>query len=84
MTPEQLLAIADEFCLLYKVHIRSFAALAACAAIPAARIHGVPVCQSPQEGASLLHDAIVNLSPLTSHNPAFADIVRDVYLRWSE
>lgn len=82
-TGEQLLAIADEFCPIYKVQIRSFAAIAACATIPGARLHGVPVCQSPQEGAFLLADAIRNLSPLTSHNPAFADVARDVYLRWA-
>ena len=84
MSPEQLLAIADEFCPAYKVRVRSFAMLAACAAVPGARIHGVPVCQSPQEGAMLLFDAISNLSPLTGHNAAFASIARDVYLRWAE
>lgn len=81
MTPEQLLAVADEFCPLYKSQVRSFAALAACAAIPDARIHGVRVCGSPREGAFLLADAITKLQPLTSHNDAFAVIARDVYLR---
>lgn len=81
MTPEQLLAIADEFCPLYKAQVRSFAALAACAAIPDARIHGVRVCGSAREGALLLADAIATLKPLTTNNDAFAVIARDVYLR---
>ena len=82
-TGEQLLAIADEFCPIYKGQIRSFAAIAACAAIPGARLHGVPVCQSPQEGAFLLADAIRNLSPLTSHNHEFAATAQEIYFRWT-
>lgn len=84
LSPEQLLAIADEFCPIYKVHVRSFAALAAAAAVPGARIHGVPVCGSVTEGSNSLYDAIVQLQPLTNHNSAFADVARDVYSRWAE
>lgn len=84
LTPEQLLAIADEFCAARHVQVRSFAAIAACAAVPGARIHGAPVCGSAQEGAFLLADAITSLTPLTSHNATFALLARDVYLRWCE
>lgn len=81
LTPEQVLAAADEFCAARGVHVRSFAALAACAAVPGARIHGVPVCGSPREGAFLLFDATVRLKPLTDHNQTFAAVLRDTYLR---
>lgn len=84
LTPEQLLAIADEFCAARPADIRSFAAIAACAAIPGARIHGVPVCGSAQEGAFLLYDAILRLSPLTHLNETFAACARDIYLRWCD
>ncbi|MCP1388482.1 TetR family transcriptional regulator [Corynebacterium sp. TA-R-1] len=84
LSPEQLLAIADEFCAAYKVRIRSFPALAACAAVPGARIHGVPVCGSEREAGLSLYDAILHLKPLTSHNTDFAAIARDVYLRWAD
>ena len=40
---EQLLAVADEYCAFHSCHVRSFAALAASAAVPGARLHGVPV-----------------------------------------
>lgn len=84
LTPEQLLAIADEFCATRPADVRSFAAIAACAAVPGSRIHGVPVCGSAQEGACLLYDAIGRLSPLTHLNDAFAACARDIYLRWCD
>ncbi|WP_066528262.1 TetR family transcriptional regulator [Corynebacterium bouchesdurhonense] len=84
LTPEQVLAVADEFCAARGVHVRSFGALAACAAVPGARIHGVPVCGSPREGAFLLFDATVRLKPLTDHNQTFAAVLRDTYLRWCD
>ena len=42
-----------------------------------------PAQGSPIESSSL-HDAIVQLQPLTNHNSAFADVTRDVYSRWAE
>lgn len=84
LAPEQVLVVADEFCAARGVHVRSFAALTACAAVPGARIHGVPVCGSPREGASLLFDATMRLEPLSEHNHTFAAVLRDTYLRWCE
>lgn len=84
LTPEQVLAVADEFCAAHGARIRSFAALAACAAVPGARIHGAPVCGSPREGALLLFDATVRLQPLTERNHTFAAVLRDTYLRWCD
>ncbi|UIZ92159.1 TetR family transcriptional regulator [Corynebacterium sp. CNCTC7651] len=84
LSAEQLLAIADEFCAATKARVRSFPALAACAAIPGARIHGVPACGSEREAGLLLYDAILNLKPLTSHNAEFGAAAREVYWRWVE
>lgn len=84
LSAEQLLAVADEFCPAYKVQVRSFAALVACAAVPGARLHGVPVCGSAREAGGLLADAIRRLRPLSDANDAFADVAREVYLRWAE
>ena len=84
MTPEQMLAIADEFCAVYKVQVRSFAALAAVAAVPEARFHGVAVHTSDGEKAEGVHTAVVKLSPLTGENEAFAELCRQVYLRWAQ
>lgn len=87
-TPEQLLLLADEFSAHLSAptptQIRSFTALAACAAVPGARIHGVPVCGSDREAADELAQAIVTLRPLTAANAEFARLARDVYLRWAD
>ncbi len=84
LTPEQLLAIADEFCLIYKVRIRSFSALAACAAAPGARIHGVPVCESVAKAGKALHQTIKWVKPLTHANAEFAQISEEIYVRWAK
>lgn len=83
-TPEQLLAVADEFCPIYKVRVRSFSALAACAAVPGARVHGVPVFDAVSPAAQALADAIERLEPLTGANPSFAGVAAGVYRRWAE
>ena len=51
---EQLLAVADEYCAFHGCHVRSFAALAASAAVPGARLHGVPVFDSVEAAAAAL------------------------------
>lgn len=84
LSSEQLLAIADECTHIYKVRIRSFAALCACAAVPGARLHGVPVHDTPHAAARGLADTIRELRPLTGANDAFADIAGTTYLRWVE
>lgn len=83
-TPEQLLAVADEFCPMYKVRVRSFSALAACAAVPGARVHGVPVFDAADPAARALADAVARMEPLTGANPSFAGVAAEVYRRWAE
>lgn len=84
-SPEQLLAVADEYCAFHGCQVRSFAALAAAAAVPGARLHGVPVFDSEAAAASALADVIRSLEPLSpaSVNPGFADVAAEVYRRWA-
>lgn len=82
-SPEQLLAVADEFCPIYKVQIRSFASLAACAAVPGARIHGVAVFDSVEGAARGLREAVVKQKPLSGANEEFAEVAAEVYRRWA-
>lgn len=83
-TPEQLLAVADEFCPIYKVQIRSFSSLTACAAVPGARVHGVPVFDAVDPAARALADAVARMEPLTGANAAFGDVAAEVYRRWAQ
>ena len=83
-SPEQLLAIADEYCAFHGCHVRSFAALAACAAVPGSRLHGVPVFDSVDAAAAALSETVVALSPLSDSNEGFADIVAEVFRRWAD
>lgn len=83
LSPEQLLAIADEFCAAHPVHVRSFSALAACAAVPGSRIHGVTVFDSVEPASLALAAAIRRLEPLSALNDAFATTTADIYRRWA-
>lgn len=83
-SPEQLLAIADEYCSFHGCHVRSFAALAACAAVPGARFHGVAVFDSVDAAAAALSEAVVALEPLSNSNEGFADVVAEVFRRWAD
>lgn len=80
---EQLLAIADEYCAFHGCQVRSFAALAACAAVPGSRFHGVPVFDSVGAAATALAETIRLLEPLSGSNPGFADVAAEVYRRWA-
>ncbi|WP_414627432.1 TetR family transcriptional regulator [Corynebacterium sp.] len=82
LSTEQLLSIADEVCALYKVRVRSFAALAACAAVPGARVYGVPVFDSPAAAAAELRRTIAALEPLTAENAVLAECAAEVYRDW--
>ena len=84
LTPEQLLAVADEYCAFHGCQVRSFASLVACAAVPGARLHGVPVFDSVAGAANELADAIRSLEPLSGSNAGFADVAAEVYRRWAE
>ena len=81
---EQLLAIADEYCAFHGCHVRSFAALAACAAVPGARFHGVAVFDSVDAAAAALSETVVALEPLSNSNEGFADVVAEVFRRWAD
>ena len=81
---EQLLAVADEYCAFHGCHVRSFAALAASAAVPGARLHGVPVFDSVEAAAAALAETIRALEPLSGFNAGFADVAGEVYRRWAE
>lgn len=84
LSPEQLLAVADEFCPIYKVQIRCFASLVACAAVPGARVHGVAVYDSVEGAARGLRGAVEKQKPLSGENAAFAAVAAEVYRRWAE
>ena len=81
---EQLLAVADEYCSFHGCQVRSFAALAACAAVPGARFHGVAVFDSVDAAAAALSETVVALSPLSNSNEGFADVVAEVFRRWAD
>ncbi|WKD56599.1 hypothetical protein CAPI_00045 [Corynebacterium capitovis DSM 44611] len=81
---EQLLAVADEVCAQYQVRVRSFSALAACAAVPGARIHGVPVFDSVEDAAAALARTVAALRPLSGANQALAAVAEDVFRAWAE
>lgn len=84
LTPEQLLLIADEFCAVHRARVRSFAALAAAAAAPGARLHGVAVFDSPAAAGQALEEAVAKLAPLNDKNEAFARVCGEVYRRFAE
>lgn len=81
LSTEQLLSIADEFCEAYPARIRSFSAIAAAAAVPGARVHGIPVHDTPQAAATALNFALTRLEPLSAHNSEFAKVCATVYQR---
>lgn len=84
LTPEQLLIIADECCTAWGTTVRSYSAVCAAAAIPGARIAGVPVFDSPTAAARALARGIERLAPLSADNDLFAHAAADIYLRWAD
>ncbi|OHO82710.1 TetR family transcriptional regulator [Corynebacterium sp. HMSC036E10] len=83
LSAEQLLDIADEYCDFHGCHITSFGFLAACAAVPGSRFHGVPVFDSVDAAAEALSSSITALAPLSSGNEGFAVVAAEVYRRWA-
>lgn len=84
LSPEQLLSLADEFTLTTPTHIQSFSALVACAAVPGAKVDGVPVFDSVEDAAVALAGAVEKLQPLSHGNEAFGRLAAEVYRRWAE
>ena len=79
LSPEQLLLIADEFCATHRVHIRDFGALVAAAAVPGARIAGIPVHEGTAAAGRALAAAVTGLEPLSGRNREFGEACREVY-----
>ncbi|MDO5669909.1 MAG: TetR family transcriptional regulator [Corynebacterium sp.] len=83
LSPEQLLLIADEFCTTHGTQVQDFGALVAAAAVPGARIAGIPVHDNSSAAADSLAAAVSALRPLTARNELFAAACRAVYVRLS-
>lgn len=81
LSPEQLLLIADEFCAAHGTRVRDFGALVAAAAVPGARISGIPVHDNVRAAADALATTVTALRPLSDRNEPFAAACRAVYLR---
>ena len=84
LSPEQLLIIADECCTKWGTTMRSYSAICAAAAIPGARLEGLPVFDSPATAAAALSRGIERLQPLADFNAPFAETAGEIYLRWFE
>ncbi|WP_296145325.1 TetR family transcriptional regulator [uncultured Corynebacterium sp.] len=84
LSPEQLLIIADECCAKWGTTVRSYSAICAAAAIPGAKLDGLPVFDSPAAAAAALARGIERLEPLADFNAPFADIAGEIYQRWCE
>ena len=84
LSPEQLLIIADECCTKWGTTLRSYSAICAAAAIPGARLEGLPVFDSPAAAGAALSRGIERLEPLADFNAPFAATAGEIYLRWCE
>lgn len=81
MTPEQLLRVAEEFCAVHRVRVRSFGALVGAAAVATARSEGIPVHADEAAAGRALAESVVRLAPLTARNEEFAEVAREVFRR---
>ncbi|MBN9644315.1 TetR family transcriptional regulator [Corynebacterium mendelii] len=77
---DDLVAVAERVCGRYGAVITDHAALAAAAAVPAARINGVFVHRDLRTAAWALAETIEKLAPLDRANDVFAVIAARVYL----
>lgn len=84
LSPEQLLIIADECCAKWSTTVRSYSAICAAAAIPGARLEGIPIFDSPAAAATALARGIERLEPLNGFNAEFAATAGEIYRRWAE
>ncbi|ANE02786.1 TetR family transcriptional regulator [Corynebacterium crudilactis] len=80
LSPDSLLAIADEVCETHAVVVRDFAALAAAAATSTASFHGVRVFGSSEAMAEKVSEIIRVLKPLSGRNETFAAVTQRVLL----
>lgn len=81
LTPEQLLLVADEFCVAHRVQVRDFAALVAAASVPGAHLHGIPVHADHATAGEALARAVIRLEPLSGRNREFAAACEAIYVR---
>lgn len=78
LTFEQMVVIADEICARTDARIRSYPALASCAAITRARLRGIPLYPNVTQMTRGVHEHIRALRPLTSYNDVFSHVVTDI------
>lgn len=84
LTNSQILIVATEFCVSRNARIRSYGALAACAAVPGSSFDGIPVYATPQQAQAALEETVRDLGPLSRDNAAFARVCGEVYRRLGE
>lgn len=84
LTNSQILIVANEFCASKNTRIRSYGALAACAAVPGSSFDGIPVYASSQQAQAALEETVRDLKPLNRDNVAFAKVCGEVYRRLGE
>ncbi|WP_227659079.1 MULTISPECIES: TetR family transcriptional regulator [unclassified Corynebacterium] len=73
-----MVLIADEVCARTDSRVRSYPALAACAATTSARLRGVPLHHHVTQMAATVQDHIRALRPLTQDNDVFSHVVADI------
>jgi hypothetical protein len=81
LTAEQLLLMADKFCETHRVQVRDFSALVAAAAVPGARIDGIPVHADAAAAGDALSSALKRLEPLNNLNREFGLVCQGIYQR---
>lgn len=84
LSPEQLLLIADEFCNSHRVRVINFAALVAAAAVPGAKLEGIPIHADTSAAGEALEEAIIRLEPLSDRNKDFSHVCRQIYRRLAD
>lgn len=75
LTGEDALIAAEEVCAATGARVRDLSALVAAAAVPGARIGGIPVHRDRAEARAALAEAVARLQPLTGANDALARVL---------
>ena len=77
---DELVTVADRVCARTGAVIIDYSALAAAAAVPGARINGVPVHSNPRAAAEAMAAVIETLAPLDTANKCLSVVAARVYL----
>lgn len=75
---DQMVIVADAVCERTDARIRSYPALAACAAVTHSRLHGVPLHRNVIHITKTLREHVRALRPLTHHNDVFSHVTSDI------